>query len=548
MPERTDLGAGLVAFAERRWDDACTLLGGAEAAAPLLLDQLEMLARAAALCGRDDEAFDALARTYHGYLAVEAPTDADELRAARAAFWLGYRLGSLHERGRSHAWLARSAELANRHPGAVEHGYLLLPGIHHLLHLGDAAGSAATAAEAVAIGFRHSDAELQALGTQLRGRALLADGLLDAAVDAFGEAMLLAADDSVTELPRGLVYCSVLDGCQQAFAVERAREWAEVLSDWALAQPQLLLFTGRCRVHRAELLCLGGAWQAALAEAETVIANPRAEAHELGAANYQRGEIYRLRGEFALAEVAYRDANDCGHDPHPGLALLRLAEGRADDAAAGIGRVLATTEQSLSRAQVLPAAIEIALTRGAIADAAALSAELDRIAQAHPSTLLETLAVQASGLLALADGRPADALPQLRRAQSAWVDLDSPYYVARVRTLLGECLSALGDGEGARWEQTAAEAALVRLGAAPDLARLRAGRPAADSRQYAITPRELQVLRLAASGLTNKAIATELQVSTRTVDRHMSELMRRIGVSSRVAATAYAYEHGLLGG
>ncbi len=543
MPEHSDLDRGLAAFAERRWDDACTALSRADRDAALPLDRLERLARAAALCGRDDDAFDALTRLYRGYLAAERPTDADELRAARTAFWHGYRLGSLHERGRSRAWLVRAAALTARHPGCVEQGYLLLPGIHHLLHIGDTEGAASAAAEAVTIGARHGDTELQALGTQLRGRALLGAGLLEAAVDAFGEAMLLAADDAVTELPRGLVYCSVLDGCQLAFAVERAREWADVLSVWALPQPQLLLFTGRCRVHRAELLTLGGTWQAALAEADAVLGSPRAEAGERGAASYQRAEVHRLRGDFAQAEAAYKLANEFGNDPQPGLALLRLAEGRADDAAAGIGRVLATTLNPLARARVLPAAVEIALARGATPEAAAAAAELEHIAASHPGTLLDTLAHQARGLLALAEGRAAEALPLLRAARHSWEELDAPYFAARLRASLGECLCALGDAEGARWEHAAAEAAFLQLGAAPDVARLRAYRPARD----AITERELQVLRLAASGLTNKAIASELRLSTRTVDRHMSELLRRLGVPSRAAATAYAYEHGLLG-
>ncbi|PPL14534.1 hypothetical protein GY24_16065, partial [Microterricola pindariensis] len=212
-PERADLGPGLTAFAERRWEDACTLLSDADRAQPLGATQLDLLARAAALCGRDETAFDALSRAYHRYLDAPEPTDADELRAAMAAFWLGYRLGSLHERGRSQAWLARAAVLAGRHDDCVERGYLLLPGIHHLLHSGDSAGAASAANAVVGIGLRHGDAALQALGTQLRGRALLDAGHRTAAVDAFGEAMLLAAGEGVSELPRGLVYCAVLDGC-----------------------------------------------------------------------------------------------------------------------------------------------------------------------------------------------------------------------------------------------------------------------------------------------------------------------------------------------
>ncbi|PPL14060.1 hypothetical protein GY24_17255, partial [Microterricola pindariensis] len=236
-----------------------------------------------------------------------------------------------------------------------------------------------------------------------------------------------------------------LDGCQSAFALERAREWAAVLSAWALPQPQLSLFTGRCRVHRAELLQLSGTWQAALEEADTVSADPRAGQHERGAAGYQRAEVHRLRGEFREAEAAYKLAHECGVEPHPGLALLWLAQGRVNEAWAAVCRVLATTGPPLARARVLPAAIEIGLARGSMAEAAADVAELAGIAAAFPSSMLRTLAEEGRGLLALAEGAAGESLSPLRAAQDGWSELGAPYLAARLRASIGTALAALGD-------------------------------------------------------------------------------------------------------
>ena len=155
--------------------------------------------------------------------------------------------------------------------------------------------------------------------------------------------------------------------------------------------------------------------------------------------------------------------------------------------------------------------------------------------------MLDALATHARGAVALADGDPAAALVDLRDAARRWNALDAPYEAARSRELLGRACRELGDDDAAELELDVAAAAYHALGAEPDRARI--GTPPAAG---GLTARELQVLRRVAAGETNRAIAGSLVLSERTVDRHVSNILVKLGVSSRTAATAYAYEHRLV--
>ena len=153
----------------------------------------------------------------------------------------------------------------------------------------------------------------------------------------------------------------------------------------------------------------------------------------------------------------------------------------------------------------------------------------------------------ARGAVALAGGDPGAALVALRRAAQTWDRLEAPYEVARARELAGLACRALGDGEGAALELEAARATYAELRAAPDLVRLDALQPGSRvSDAHGLTRRELEVLRMIAEGRTNKAIASELVLSVRTVDRHAGNIFAKLGVSSRAAATAYAHQHQLV--
>jgi DNA-binding NarL/FixJ family response regulator len=187
------------------------------------------------------------------------------------------------------------------------------------------------------------------------------------------------------------------------------------------------------------------------------------------------------------------------------------------------------------------------LALGDIGAAQQASHDLDAIAAGHDGGALTAIAAATRGAVALASGEAASALVSLRRALSAWHALEAPYEAARVRVLIGRACAALGDADAASRELDAARAIFERLEAAPDLARI--APPDEDGpaeAAFGLTPRELEVLRLVATGVTNKAIAMHLTVSERTIDRHVSNIFTKLRVTSRAAATAVAYQRQLV--
>ena len=347
----------------------------------------------------------------------------------------------------------------------------------------------------------------------------------------------------------GLIYCIAIDCCRRVYAVDRAREWTFALARWCESQPQLVPFTSECLVHRAEIMELGGNWSEAMDEARRAGERVRVASERAWVANgfYQQAEIHRLRGEFEMAEEAYRNASQHGRDPQPGLSLLRLAEKQGDAAVTAIRRVLASAKDPLTRARFLPAFVEITVAVGAFDEARAGCEELEAIAASFGTEVIGALAAHARGVLCLADGKPQDAVAPFRRAFEVWRSLGAPYLAARLRVALAKAFRALGDLEGAELELDAAKDAFERLGAAPDMTLVdslrRSERQAAS---HGLTEREVEVLRLVATGKTNKAIAAELFLSEKTIDRHVSNIFAKVNVSSRSAATAYAYEQGLV--
>jgi DNA-binding NarL/FixJ family response regulator len=535
MATSSTLAAARAAFDERRWIDVLALMATAEAEAPLEVEDLERWGRAASIQGRDDVSFSLLARCY------EISHEHDPGRAAHHAFWYGYRLLSLGETAQGGAWLARAEEMVAAAGGkSVVTGYLALPRIQRHLAQRDYEAAAALACDAYVIGIRYGDADLKALAAELEGRVLISKGAVEEGLRRYDEAMLTTSESTGSELVRGLVYCSVIAGCQLVFAVDHAREWTAVLNEWCEAQPQLGIFTSTCRLHRAELMQMGGAWADALAEIAVLEASPRLGPIDRAGAAYQEAEIHRARGEHAAAEVAYARAAEDGGETQPGLALLRLAQGRMNDAVGGIRRALATTMLPLKRARYLPAAVEILIAARAIDEAVAACRELHAIAEQFRTPMLQAVAAHARGSLALAQDDATAALPELQAAQAMWQELDAPYLVARIRLEIAEACHTLGDEDGARLERDAARKVFRALGAN---AAIDQTVPRAAS---VLSRREQEVLQLAAAGRTNKQIAAELKLSGRTVDRHMSNILMKLAVPSRAAATAYAYEHGLV--
>jgi DNA-binding NarL/FixJ family response regulator len=543
VPTPDPIQQGRDAFGRRAWAEARELLARADRDSPLGAEDLERLATASYLVGRERDYLHCLERAHHAH-----QEGGDALRAARCAFWLGLRLLLRGEAGRATAWLARARRLAEGRE-CVEQGYLLLPVAERHLDEGDGAAAQAAAADAARIGERFADADLVACARHLQGRALIGQTRVQEGLALLDEAMLAVTAGELSPVVTGLIYCSVIDACRHAYALGRAREWTSALSQWSELQPQMVAFTTACLVHRAEIMQTRGAWTDALAEARRAC-----ERSQLGidtrppaAAFYQQAEIHRLRGESAPAEEAYRSASQGGADPQPGLALLRLAQGDRQAAAASIRRALRTAPDRLRRTRLLAACVEIMLSAGKAGEAREACAELEEIARSHDTGVLGAMAATARGALELAEGAPQRAVASLRRAGQAWQQLDDPYEEARVRVLIGLACRAMGDEDGGRLELEAARRAFAQLGAAPDLARIDAlAQGEAPGRAPRLTPRELQVLRLVATGKTNKAIASQLSLSEKTVDRHLSNIFTKLDVPSRAGAVAYAYEHKLI--
>jgi DNA-binding CsgD family transcriptional regulator/tetratricopeptide (TPR) repeat protein len=406
-----------------------------------------------------------------------------------------------------------------------------------------------TARAAVEAGERFGDVDLTAFALHAQGRALVKQGKVPDGLALLDEAMVaVVAGELSSPVFTGMIYCSVIDACREVYEWRRGREWTGALAQWCDAQPELVRFTGQCLVHRSEVLQLSGAWPEAIEEARRAGERfAQGPAHPAApGAFYQQGEVYRLRGDFSAAEDAYRTVSRYGGEPYPGLALLRLAQGRPEAAVAAICRSLDATTDPLERARLLPAQVEIMLTAGDPARARAAAGELAGIAEAFPGGALAAIGAHAQAAVELADGDAHAALAALRQALPVWQEVDAPYEIARLRVLVGQACRALGDDDGAGWEFEAARATFEQLGAAPDLTRLDALTSSRPASRHGLTPQELRVLRLVATGGTNKAIAAELVLSERTVDRHVSNILTKLGVPSRSAATAYAYSHRLV--
>lgn len=544
VARRKHLERGRAACARRAWDDAYASFALADRTTPLVVADLEQLALCAGLTGRVEQFLGAFERLYNAHLDA-----GEELAAARAAFWIGFRLYGLREPGRASGWIARSQRLVEKAgKDCVERGYLCLPAAQRHLGSGECEAACEAAATAAEIGDRFRDRDLSAFARNLHGRALLRLGRIKDGLALIDEAMVAVAGRELTPVITGLIYCIAIAGCQQVYALGRAREWTSALTGWCEAQPQLVTFTSACHVHRAEIQQLSGAWPEAIEEARRVSArSPRADDPGAGGdAFYQEAEIHRLRGEGAAAEAAYRKASQAGREPQPGLALLRLAQGDRDAAASGIRRALGGTSDPLQRARLLPAGVEILLDAGDVEAARAACEEIESIAARFETEALAAIAAQARGTLLLAESEGAEALGPLRRAFTGWQEAGAPYLAARVRVLLALACRGLGDRDGAALELEAARATFERLGAKPDLDRLDTLREEGVARPHGLTARELEVLRLVATGKTNKAIAKQLFLSGKTVDRHVSNIFTKVHVRSRAAATAFAYKNKLV--
>ena len=550
---------GRDAFQRHAWGEAHTQLAAVDAVSALDVDDLERLAIATYLTGKDEIADELWVRAHNEHVRSH-----NVPRAARCTFWLVLDLFTRGEVARANGWLTRGQRLFDETQiDCVERGLLLVMVGRLTITRGDMRSATQTAHETLAMSRRFDDRDFDVFARLVLAQALARTGKTAEATALFDELMVAVTVDDVSPISVGIVYCAVIGECYQIADVERARAWTSALSGWCEAQPDLVPFRGQCLVHRVEILRLSGAWSKAIEEAERACAwlsqaaarldAARTEGdlpsfkYPVGAAYYELAEIHRIRGELMTAADAYERASRYGHSPEPGLALLRLAQGRSKIAEATARRLLVQSQSRIRRANTLAACVEIMIAVGDLPAARSAADELGAIAAAANAPLLRARAAQWTGAVLRAEGNARAALGQLRAAWAAWQEIDAPYEAACVRASIGLACRDLLDEDGASLEFDAARRVFQRLAAAPDVARMsKLMGNAASAAGAALTAREVEVIGLVATGKTNRGIARQLSISKRTVDRHVSNILMKLELPSRSAATAYAYEHGLV--
>ncbi len=467
--------------------------------------------------------------------------------AARCAIWLGMALFDRAEYARGGGWIARAKRLLGDRDCA-EQGYLMMPAAIQALAEGRFDDGIAITQRGIEIGERFKDDDLVIMSRMGQGRVRLRACQVDEGLALLDEVMAAITSGEASPYVTGIVYCAVIDGCNEIFYCRRMREWTEAMHGWLESQPDRVPFRGRCLLHRVQIMELHGTWGDALEEArragEQLSVPPP---HPLtGEAYYRRAELHRLRGEVDDAEKAYAAANVVGREPQPGLALLRLAQGRADAAEAMIRSRVDEASDVFDRSGLLAAYVEIMLAANDVPAARAGAEELAEIASELGSAQLAAVASYASGTTLLAEGEARAAMRELRGARAVWSELDAPYEAARVALLIAIAHRELGDEDSAALEIEAARQTFERLGASPDLARVKKlSRAGSATSAAGLSGREVEVLALVATGKTNRQVAKALVISEKTVARHVSNIFTKLEVSTRAAATAYAFKHKL---
>jgi DNA-binding CsgD family transcriptional regulator len=539
-----DLQRARTAFERRDWAsayDRLTAVDG-EPGAALGPDELMTMATAAFLLGETDSCIRALQRGYR--LRTEA---GEVLGAVRFAFWLALVLNVRGEVAVGSGWAARARRLlADQPEDVLERGYLRVHDFFRCLDSGDFPGALAVSEDMIDIARRHADPDLLAQSLVCKGRLLMYSGRVPEGLALLDEAMVAVAAGELSPIFAGNVYCAMIEACQEVLDFARASAWTTALTRWCDSQPALVPFTGQCAVHRGQILRVHAAYPEALAEFDDACrryaasGSPAAAGLALG----ERGDVLRIRGEFAAAEASYDEAAGYGYEPQPGRALLMVARGRVPAAVAAVHRLLAETGDPVHRSRLLAGAVEVLLAGGELSDADDAAVQLSTIAEAFGCAGLRASAAYCQALVALANDDPDRALPHARTAARLWDELRAPYEMARAKVLVGRAVRLLGDEDSAAAEFAAACRSFTEIGAAP--ARQEVEKLLGRAAPGGLTGRELDVLRLVAVGNSNAEIANRLVLSDKTVARHLTNIFAKLDVPSRTAAAAYARDHDLI--
>ncbi len=543
MTSYNSIESGRKAFREERWNDAFLCLSDTDSDA-LDAGDLLMLAVSAYLTGHFNESTGAWTSAHTAYL-----NEGNYARAVYCAFWLGFGLVINGESARGGAWFGRAHELVETHsPDGPEKGYLLIPPALRALSVQDPESAYTYFRKAGELGLRYRDEDLIALSKLGTGQALVRLYKTEEGLALLDAAMVAVDSGQLSPITMGIIYCAVIETCMEVFELNRAQEWTNVLSHWCESHPSLVPFRGQCLTRRSEIMLLHGRWDKAMAEIRLALkqwSEPPGQP-AAGASYYQLGNLYRLLGEFDNAEKAYSSAGQYGRDPQPGLALLWLEQGQLSRACSAIKRALSETRQITERYACLFACLEIMLAADHKEDAAEILTDLLDKATNQDVPFLHALAAQSQGNMEVSEGEYDSALQKLREARLLWDQLNIPYRSARTRILMGQAYNGAGDPEAARMEFEAARSVFSKLGAIPDLKRAENFLRKTSDRATVLTAREKEVLQLIAEGKANKQIASDLFISKRTVERHVSNIFCKLNVSSRTAAAAQAIRHRLI--
>lgn len=455
------------AAAQGRWRHAHEAFSEADRAA-LTGRDLVAFAEAAWWTGRADQSLELRERAYTALLAED-----EGRKAARMAIMLAWDHMARGTTSLYRGWMAKAERLLADAAGTREHAYLVTVRGFVNMELGNIDAAMRDLELAEEMGAKFGDREVQAIGRSARGRILVHAGQVDEGLALLDEVSTAAVCGELRPFEASLVYCVTIASCQEAGDYRRASEWTEAANRWC-DRHDVIGFPGACRVHRAQVLRMRGLWSDAEAQFETACDEVRDYNHWVaGDGSYEIGEIRRRRGEFATALEAYRAADELGRDPQPGLALLRLAEGKVDAAVAALRRSLDETTAPLRRVALLPAQVEVSLAAGDLAAARSAAGELAATITSYTIDSVTAPAFDAQqhladGRIRLAERDWAGAARSLRRARAAWQRVRAPYEVAETQMLLGMAYRHGGDEDGALGELEAALAAFERLGARLD--------------------------------------------------------------------------------
>lgn len=537
------LESGRAAVADRRWREGFERLAEARAESSEGLDasDLELFATASLLRGRTTTAVEAMTEAHDLHLAR-----GDTAGAARTAGWLAIEMLEIGDLSLSGTWMGRGLRLvAHLDDGAAVGGRMaLVPAAFTGLFVGDFAEALRKFDEIATIAERTGDRELAAHAAFGRGKCLTTIGDTADGLASLDQAIAAIVAGEVSTLWTCVFFRNLLDIAHESFDLGRARQWTSVFSRWCSAQPELIAYSGQSHAYRAQLHLLDGEWAEASAAATVSEECLRAGDFTAGyVANYQLAEVHRLRGEHRAADEHYRRAAATGWDPQPGWALLRIAQGEISPGRAMLRHAVAGADEG-TRRRLLPALVEVELAADDVDTARRAAEDLAALRRDSPAPMLAALADAAAARVAFARGDTRVAREAVTTAISAWTALSVPYEAARCRVLRGRIVRVDGDDDAALADLDAARRAFADLGAHSALAEVNElmGLRTAG----ALTPREVEVLRLVSTGLTNRGIAERLSLSEKTVARHLSNIFGKLGLSSRSAATAYAYQNGLI--